>query len=62
MTTVPVADTGHDPIEEPVTLAELDASFGTGPDVPDHKIAVHYYTDEALLTAIWLRRNGRSTA
>ena len=23
MTTVPVADTGHDPIEEPVTLAEL---------------------------------------
>ena len=45
-----------------MTLAELDASFGTGPEVPDHEIAVRYYTDEALLTAIWLRRNGRSTA
>ncbi len=62
MATVPVADTGHDPIGEPVTLAELDASVGTGPDVPEHEVAVRYYTDEALLTAIRLRRNGRSTA
>ena len=61
MTTVPVADTGHDPLEEPVTLAELDASIGTGPDVPEHDVAVRYYTDEAFLTAIRLRRNGRST-
>ena len=52
MTTVPVADTGHDPIEEPVTLAELDASVGTGPDVPEDEVAVRYYTDEAFLTAI----------
>lgn len=61
MTSVPVADTGHDPLEEPVTLAELDASVGTGPDVPEHEVAVRYYTDEALLTAIRLRRSGRST-
>ena len=58
MTTVPVADTGHDPLEELVTLAELDASVGTG---PEHEVAVRYYTDEAFLTAIRLRRNGRST-
>ena len=61
MTTVPAADAGHDPLEEPVTLAELDASVGTGPDVPKHDVAVRYYTDEAFLTAIRLRRNGRST-
>ena len=61
MTTVPVADTGHDPLEEPVTLAELDASVGTGPGVPEHEVAVRYYTDEAFLTAIRLRRNSRST-
>lgn len=61
MTTVPVADTGQDPIEEPVTLAELDASVGTSPAVPEHEVAVRYYTDEAFLTAIRLRRNGRST-
>ena len=61
MTTVPVADTGHDPLEEPVTLAELDASVGTGPDVPEHEVAVRYHSDEAFLTAIRLRRNGRST-
>ena len=61
MTTVPVADTGHDPIEEPVTLAELDASVGTGPDVPEDEVAVRYYSDEAFLAAIRLRRNGRST-
>ena len=61
MTTVPVADTGHDPVEEPVTLADLDASVGTGPDVPEQEVAVRYYTDEAFLTAIRLRRNGRST-
>ena len=61
MTTVPVAGTGHDPIDEPVTLAELDASVGTGPDVAEDEVAVRYYSDEAFLTAIRLRRNGRST-
>ncbi len=61
MTTVPDADTGQDPIEEPVTLAELDASVGTGPDLPQDEVAVRYYTDEAFLTAIRLRRNSRST-
>jgi len=61
MATVPVAETGQDPIEEPVTLADLDASVGTGPDVPEDEVAVRYYTDEAFLTAIRLRRSGRST-
>ena len=61
MTAVPVADAGHDPIEEPVTLAELDASVGAGPDVPGDEVAVRYYSDEAFLTAIRLRRYGRST-
>ena len=45
---------------EPVTLADLDASVGTGPDVPADDVAVRYYTDEAFLTAIRLRRNSRS--
>ena len=60
MTNVPVTATGHEAVEESVTLAELDASVGIGPEVPEHEIAVRYYTDEALLTAIRLRRNGRS--
>ncbi|MDE0217566.1 MAG: hypothetical protein OXN79_13475 [bacterium] len=44
-----------------MTLAELDASVGSGPEVPEDEIAVRYYSDEALLSAIRLRRNG-STA
>lgn len=44
-----------------MTLAELDASVGTGPDVPEHEVVVRYYTDDAFLTATRLRRNGRST-
>lgn len=32
---VPDAGVSQDPIEEPVTLAELDASVGTGPDVSE---------------------------
>ena len=43
-----------------VTLAELDASVGTGPEAPDHGIAVRYYTDEALLTAVQLRQNAEA--
>lgn len=60
MTLVPDASTGQDSIEEPVTLAELDASVGTAPDA-EHEVAVRYYTEEAFLTAIRLRRNSRST-
>lgn len=44
--------------EQPVTLAELDASVGGGPEVPEDEIAVRYYSDEALLSAIRSRRNG----
>lgn len=44
-----------------MTLTELDASVGTGPNVPEDEVAVRYYTDEAFLTAIRLRRNGRTT-
>ncbi|MXZ95895.1 MAG: hypothetical protein F4Y99_08220 [Acidimicrobiaceae bacterium] len=61
MATVPVTDTGQDPIEKPVTLADLDASVGNGPDVPEDDAALRYDTDEAFLTAIRLRRNSRST-
>ena len=61
MTIVPATDTDKDPITEPVTLAELDAAVGAGPDVPEHEVAVRYYTDQAFLTAIRLRRNGRRT-
>ena len=61
MATVPVTDTGQDPVEKPMTLADLEASVGNGPDVPEDDVAVRYYTDEAFLTAIRLRRNSRST-
>lgn len=59
MTAVP--ETYTDTAEESVTLAELDASVGSSPEVPEDQIAVRYYSDEALLTAIRLRQNGRST-
>ncbi len=61
MTIVPATDTDEDPIAEPVTLADLDAAVGAGPDVPEHEVAVRYYTDEAFLAAIRLRCNGRNT-
>ena len=41
---------------QPVTLAELDASIGSGPEVPEGEVAVRYHSDEALLSAIRLRR------
>ncbi len=47
--------------EQPVTLAELDASVGSGLMVPEDEIAVRYYSDEALLSAIRLRRSGRTS-
>ncbi|MCQ3808747.1 MAG: hypothetical protein OXB92_03200 [Acidimicrobiaceae bacterium] len=54
-------DIDKDPITDPVTLTDLDAAVGAGPDVPEDEVAVRYYTDQAFLTAIRLRRNGRST-
>ena len=55
----PAADDDRDPTESSVTLAELDASVGSIPEVPEDQIAVRYFSDEALLTAIRLRRNVR---
>ena len=46
--------------EQPVTLAELDASVGSGPEVPEDEIVVRYYSDEVLLSAIRLRRSSRA--
>ena len=60
MTAVPVTGTDRDNAEESPTLAELDASVGTSPDVPEDEIAVRY-DDEALLAAIRLCRTGRTT-
>ena len=60
MTAVPVTGTDQQTAEESVTLADLDASVGSGPDVPEGEIAVRYYSDEALQAAIRLRRNGRN--
>lgn len=61
MPALPESGTDSATTEQPVTLAELDASVGSGPEVPEDEIAVRYYSDEALLSAIRLRRNG-STA
>ena len=44
--------------EQPVTLAELDASVGSGTEVSGDEVAVRYYSDEALLATIRLRRSG----
>ena len=57
MTAVPVTGTDRDNADESPTLAELDASVGTSPDVPAGEIAVRYYSDEALLAASRLRHN-----
>ncbi|WP_420618898.1 hypothetical protein [Candidatus Poriferisocius sp.] len=61
MTAVPVIGTDSDETEQSVTLAELDASVESGPEVPKDEIAVRYDSDEALLAAIRQRRNGRAT-
>ena len=60
MSTLPVTDTDCDTNEQPLTLAELDASVGSTPDVPEDEIAARYYSDEEFLTAIRLRRNNRT--
>ena len=59
MTAVTVSDTVGQTAEESVTLADLDASVGNSPDVPEDEVAVRYYSDEALQAAIRLRRSGR---
>ena len=60
MTSVPITGTDLDDAEEALTLADLDADVGGSPEVPEDEIAVRYYSDEAILTAIRLRRNGRA--
>ena len=60
MTAVPATGTDLDDAEEAPTLADLDASVERSPEVPEGEIAVRYYSDEALLAAIRLRRNGRA--
>lgn len=60
MTSVPVTGIDAASAEGAVTLADLDASVGVAPELPEDEIAVRYYSDEALLTAIRLRRSGRA--
>ena len=60
MTALPATGADLDIADEAPTLAELDASVGGSPEVPQGEIAVRYYSDEALLAAIRLRRNGRA--
>ena len=60
VTAVPVIGTDSDQAEQSVTLAEPDASVESGPEVPKDEIAVHYDSDEALLSAIRQRRNVRA--
>ena len=60
MTTMHATTFSNDRSDPNVTLAELDASIGTGPSVSEDEVAVCYYSDEAFLTAIRLRRSGQS--
>lgn len=52
--------TNSDEAVQPVLLEDLDASVGSGPEVPEDEIAVRYDSDEALLAAIQQRRNARA--
>ncbi len=58
MTATPGISNGEGNATQPVAIAELDASVGSGPEVPEDEIAVRYYSDEALLATIRLRRSG----
>ena len=60
MTAVPVTGTDSDNAEEALTLADLDATVGRSPEVPQGEVAVRYYSDEALFAAIRPRRNRRA--
>ncbi len=52
--------TNSDEAVQSVLLEDLDASVGSGPEVPEEEIAVRYDSDEALLAAIRQRRNARA--
>lgn len=56
----PAANEDRNPTEASVTLAELDASVGSSLEVPEDQIVVRYFSDEALLAEIRLRRNSRT--
>ena len=58
MTATPGISNSDGNATQPVTLDELDASVGSGPEVPEDEVAVRYYSDEALLATIRLRRSG----
>ncbi|MDE0066244.1 MAG: hypothetical protein OXN44_05135 [Acidimicrobiaceae bacterium] len=60
MSVLPVTDTDSDMDAQPLTLADLDASVGSIPDVPENEVAARYYNDEEFLTALRLRRNNRN--
>ncbi len=60
MSTIPEADTDSDTNGRTVTLAEMDASVCSVPDVPEDEIAARYYSDEEFLEAIRLRRDNRT--
>ena len=61
MSTIPEADTDFDTNERAVTLAEMDSSVGSVPDLPEDEIAARYYSGEEFLAAIRLRRDNRTT-
>ena len=48
MSTIPEADTDSDTNGRTVTLAEMDASVCSVPDVPEDEIAARYYSDERV--------------
>ena len=61
MSAIPETDTDFDTDERTATLAEMDASVGSVPGVPEDEIAARYYSDEEFLTAIRLRCDNRTT-
>ena len=60
MTVTSAVGDWDDKAEHAVTFAEFDASIGSGPEVPEDEVAVRYYSDEALLASIRLRRSGHT--
>ena len=60
VTAVPVTGTDSDNAEESLTLADLDATVGRSPEVPEGEVAVRYSSDEALFAAIRSRRDRRA--
>ncbi len=58
MTATPGISNSDGNATQPVTLDELDASVGSGPQAPGDEVAVRYYSDEALLATIRPLRSG----